>query len=316
MPYNQLHGGKFTRPSTMSATPFQQYGFPGGASSARDASIAKQSSINTYQQEMINLHGGRRHYKSRSKQSRSKPSRSKQSRSKQSRSKQSRSRRYRKKDRHSKTKRFNTKLMRIRSLGGDISNRRVTVPQFSATSAGPVGPNTISVSGNAAHMQAGANTIGDCFATNTCSQNKIVGGMNAGSLLSKLPDDLRKTVSSFLSTPPKIKFNEQDKLDINTLFSTLIYFKIIYNQEYASKYEQEKNKIIKMISLINKRLAFLGLNLNYNKPIRFNKSDFKLDDETLKEKYSIESAKDIYKNIMEKLKVDNSELLLNQHDTK
>ena len=120
MPYNQLHGGKFTRPSTMSATPFQQYGFPGGASSAREASFAKQSSNNTYQQEMINLHGGRRHYKSRSKQSRSKPSRSKQSRS----------RRYRKKDRHSKTKRFNTKLMRISSLGGDISNRREQFHSF------------------------------------------------------------------------------------------------------------------------------------------------------------------------------------------
>lgn len=70
-----------------------------------------------------------------------------------------------------------------------------------------------------------------------------------------------------------------------------------------------------MISLINKRLAFLGLNLNDNKPIKLNKLDFKLDGKTLKEKYSIESAKDIYKNIMEKLKVDNSELLLNQHDT-
>ena len=158
MPVRRLKGGKTSRVSTTSASSFQQYGYPDGASSAREASISRQNTMNANQQSMIDNHGGRR--RTRSRRTR--------------RKRVYRSRRTGRKG-HKRTRTIRKHKRTRPRRGGKSTGRQVTVPQFSTTSVGPVDANSSSVSNNTTSMQASADTAGDCYATNSCGQS---GGSN------------------------------------------------------------------------------------------------------------------------------------------
>lgn len=153
MPVRKIKGGKATRVSTSSASPFQQYGYPDGATSAREASISRQNTMNANQQAMIDNHGGRKRTRARGRRTRSRRARGRRTRKAPKRARTNRRRK------HTRSRR-----------GGKSTGRQVTVPQFSTTSVGPVDANSSSISNNSTSMQASADTAGDCYATNSCGQ--------------------------------------------------------------------------------------------------------------------------------------------------
>jgi hypothetical protein len=74
---------------------------------------------------------------------------------------------------YKKRRNSNTYLNRI----GGASN--IVVPSFTQGSIiSPLNPTTLSISGNKTALQANANAVNDCYATNSCSQSQTGGFRN------------------------------------------------------------------------------------------------------------------------------------------
>lgn len=178
-------GGSSSSISTTSAKPFQQYGYVDGATSAKESAMAKQTSMNTKQQSLIDAHGGGR---------RSRPYK---------RTKMTRKRLHRYSAKclckicsNKRSKKCNVcgrkkclcktkKNIRYKIKGGNSSSRStVTVPQFSTSQVGPINANSSSISNNSTNLQSVADAAGDCYATNTCI-NATKGGRKHKKLTKK-----------------------------------------------------------------------------------------------------------------------------------
>jgi hypothetical protein len=130
------------------AKPFQMYSLPEGASSARDAAFINQQKMNTMQQELISQHGGIKNKK------------------------------YKKNKTRKMSKRRSTRRRySYKNKKGGASE--IVVPSFTqGSSISPLNPTTLSISGNTTALQANANAINDCYATNSCPPSQAGGFRN------------------------------------------------------------------------------------------------------------------------------------------
>lgn len=129
------------------AKPFQMYDLPQGASSMRDAAFINQQKMNNMQQELISQHGGIKNKKT-----------------------------YRKNKTYRRQKKRSRRLSYKTKKGGASD---IVVPSFTqGSNISPLNPTTLSISGNKSALQANANAINDCYATNSCSPSQSGGFRN------------------------------------------------------------------------------------------------------------------------------------------